>query len=746
MAALQPQKGGKYSTKDIKKMKEELFRLRVEEREKSEELNKLNREISRLSERYAVERAKMDAQTGGASAVNSIIEARDQGKLKGIIGTVGELIDYEKKYSTAMEVAAGNRMKAVIVESDEAAARAIRFLKENKMGRVTFLPLNKMRMGRPSGRALLASKKDGVLGFAVDIAKYDDRYRAAMWYVFGDTLIVKNLDTARKLMGGVRLVTTEGELIEASGAMVGGSLRKLTSKRHSNIEELGRTLREKRALADKIGDELTEIRTRIEELEPVVNEAERNSEVNAKIEALEMKEKEYRSKLEEIKGSIKGIEVELSRIEKEHEGLSSKVTDLEKEMKEIEEKSKKIDKEREALMPESIQKRMQELQDRYGDMSERSKEIELRLKGIEGDMASVERSIKERKERISEIEKEIEKKKESMDEKKRKKAEISSELEAIMNLNKGIEEEMRGLREKRGLLISEETKLRAELERTKTMLETKQDYITGLKTKLEAMDSSIAELEEEYKSYEIEVEEPIPSMEKLKKTIRECELEISGMGYVNFRAIDDYDQQSRRYEELKSETEKLKGQKKELEALEKELEEKKKEAFFRVFASVNENFKKIYAELSGGGEGELRLDNPESPFEGGMQIIARPRGKKVYRIEALSGGEKSLVALAFIFAIQEYDPSTFYLLDEVDQNLDGLNSELVGQRIRRSSERAQFIVISLRKATLKYADHLIGVTMVGDGVSRILQKMDIDELPDEEESAETEMEVAEASA
>jgi chromosome segregation protein len=740
-------KGARYSTKDIRKMKEELFRLRVEEREKSEELNRLNSEINRINEKYAVEKAKMDARSGGMSAVNSILEARDRGILKGIIGTVGEIISYDSKYSKAMEIAAGNRINAIIVESDDAAAKAIRYLKDNKIGRATFLPLNKMRMGRPSGRALLASKKEGVIGFAIDIAEYDERYRAALWYVFGDTLIVRNLDTARKLMGGVRLVTLDGELIEASGAMVGGTIRKVSTGRNREIEELGRMLREKKALADKVSNELTSIRIRIEDLDEKVREADKDSELSAKIEALEMKEKEYRSKLDEIKSSIKGVSVEISKIENELKDVSAKVESMQNELTKIGEELLSIEEERKSLMPEDMQNRISELESRYSELDEKIKGMEIELKGLEAEISSTERSISEHKSRISEMEEEINRKKAEMKEKEKQSFEIKSKLEAIVNVNKGIEEEMRALREKRELLISEQSKIRAEIEGTRTMLETKQDYIMGLKAKVQTIDESIVETEEKYRSYGIEVKEPVPSMEKLKKTIRECELEISGIGYVNFRAIDDYDEQSQRYNELKEQTDRLKEQKKELIELEKEIEEKKKEAFFRTFASVNENFKKIYAELSGGGEGELRLDNPESPFDGGMQIIARPRGKKVYRIEALSGGEKSLVALAFIFAIQEYDPSTFYLLDEVDQNLDGLNSELVGQRIRRSSKRAQFIVISLRKATLKYADHLIGVTMVGDGVSRILQKMNIDELPDEEENEENaEMEVAEASA
>ena len=739
------QKSSRYSTKELNRMKEELFRLRVEEREKSEELSRLQREISRLGERYAVERAKLDAQTGGRGAVNSVLEARDEGKLKGIIGTVGELISYDSKYEKAVEIAAGNRMNAIVVESDEAAARAIKYLKENKLGRATFLPLNKMRIGRPGGRAILTSKKDGIIGFAVDIVEYDERYRAALWYVFGDTLIAKNLDTARKYMGGVRLVTLDGDLIEASGAMVGGTVKKVVkSSRSREVEELGKSLREKRAKADKLSDELTEIRIRIEDLDAKVREAEKDSEVNAKIEALEMKEKEYKNTLESLKSSIKGISVEISKLESEHGEISEKIRSMENELKSIDDEIKKIEEERSSLMPEDIQERIHRLEDESSSLSDELKSIEIRLKGLESEISSLERSTNERKERIDSMEREINEKKRAMEEKLSEKKEISGKLEAILSLNQGIEEEMRALREKRELLISEEAKLKAELERTKTMLETKQDYILSMQTKLQSIDERIVELEEEYKSYGIEVSEPVPSIDRLKKTIRECELEINGMGNVNFRAIDDYEEQSRRYNELKDETERLKQQKKELIELENELEEKKKEAFFKVFSAVNENFKRIYAELSGGGEGELRLENPESPFEGGLMLVARPIGKKVYRIEALSGGEQSLVALSFIFAIQEYDPSTFYLLDEVDQNLDGLNSELVGKRIRESSKRAQFIVISLRKATLKYADHLIGVTTMGDGVSRIIQKMSISEVPEYE--GEKEGELAEAGA
>jgi len=174
----------------------------------------------------------------------------------------------------------------------------------------------------------------------------------------------------------------------------------------------------------------------------------------------------------------------------------------------------------------------------------------------------------------------------------------------------------------------------------------------------------------------------------------------------------------------------------ELIRLVKELTEKKKTGLASVFTAIQQNFQRVYGELSGGGEADLVLENPERPFEGGLIVKAKPPGKKVLRLEALSGGEKSLVSLAFIVALQEYDPSPFYLLDEVDQNLDAVNAEKVARMIRRNSHAAQFVQISLRKVTLKQADHIAGVTMRSDGISELVMKVNLADIHEEKASEE----------
>jgi len=200
---------------------------------------------------------------------------------------------------------------------------------------------------------------------------------------------------------------------------------------------------------------------------------------------------------------------------------------------------------------------------------------------------------------------------------------------------------------------------------------------------------------------------------------------------MRMRALEDYDAQQTRAVELNDEFKRLEGQREELIHLVDQLTDKKKEGLAKIFTSINENFGRVYAELTEGGEAELALENPEKPFEAGLLLKVKPAHKKALRLEALSGGERSLASMALIFAIQEYDPSPFYLLDEIDQNLDAVNAEKVARMIRRNSATAQFVQISLRKVSLKEADHLVGVTMTPESLSEVIMRVNLADVEDE---------------
>ena len=261
-----------------------------------------------------------------------------------------------------------------------------------------------------------------------------------------------------------------------------------------------------------------------------------------------------------------------------------------------------------------------------------------------------------------------------------------------------------------------------------TKVETTGDFIVQLKTKQAATEASLKDLEAEIHQHNLPARRPLPSMDEIKSEITRCRTTMSAMGNVNLKSIEDYEQKNARHIELKSEVKRLEDQRNELIRLTNDLNEKKKVGLLKVYEGVNLNFKEVYAELSQGGAAELILENPEHPFEGGLIMKAKPRNGKVLRLEALSGGEKSLTALAFIFALQVWQPSPFYLLDEVDMFLDAVNADMVAQRVKKSSKTAQFVQISLRKVTLNKADHIIGVTKPEGGISNVIMRPNLGDI------------------
>jgi chromosome segregation protein len=313
-----------------------------------------------------------------------------------------------------------------------------------------------------------------------------------------------------------------------------------------------------------------------------------------------------------------------------------------------------------------------------------------------------------------------------------KPATLNAALEALKNVESKQSESARVQSEKKRKLDTERLDVTAKLAQALANLETRKSMLTQEETRLAQAEARVKELDEALKQFpEPEPDEKPVSVEELKRKISALEQQIQAMGDVNQRAVEEYDSEKARSDEFQSEVERLTNEKTELLALVGEIEKKKREKITEVVAQVGTHFKEIYGELSAGGEGEIALENPDDPLAGGLLIKARPVGKTVGRLEQLSGGEKSLASLAFIFSMQRYDPSPLYVFDEVDMSLDGLNAEFVGRMLRRNAERAQFVVISLRKVTLKFAHHLLGVTMRGDGCSRVVG-IDLDDIHDVE--------------
>ncbi len=725
----------KSSNQGTRKLQEEYQSKRNKEKKLLEQYQDLENAIKTLTREYNQLKAEAEAvdqvRRGYSNAVSNILEARDRGSIKGVHGTIAELAEVDEEYETAVNVAAGSRMQAIVVDNDAVAADCISYLKKNKVGRATFLPLSKMVDGRPRGKAILASKSS--VGFAIDLVKFDEKYRTAFWFVLGDTVVVKNLDEARKLMGGVRLVTLEGELAEASGAMVGGTLDKnlvkIGAPSESKIEKKAGELRTAVEEAEKVQAELAQLKTEIAALEGSIRDFNaKDSGESVKISTLEAKKKEFETRLASLDAELDTKNKELSEcldlVEKTKEDISKFQSEIEKLKKKKEAKDKKLLE----ATPHELSKQLKELEAEIFDLSNEVATLSSEVQTVAKKIEIVEGRKKELEAAVQATEENAQQQKSKVEESVAKQEQMDTELKALLKMERSMGDELNTLRTKRDSLYKKKTDTEANIEKVTTKIQTNCDFVLSLQTKVQESEKRLQEAEAELAQYaNTKLPEELPSAEDLKVTVAECERQMTSLGAVNLKAIDEYDDMKSRFEGLKEEIGQLEKQKTNLNKLVAELNEKKTVGFMKIYGGINENFKKVFAELSGGGDAELFLENEENPLSAGLIMKARPRDKKGVRMEALSGGEKSLTALSFIMAIQAHEPSPFYLLDEVDMFLDGINAENVARAVKRSTKNAQFIQISLRNVTLKEADHMIGVTMQREGISEIVMKPNIGE-------------------
>jgi chromosome segregation protein len=702
--------------KNAKELQEQYFKLTNQEKSIKEEIEKIEKEILSLTKEYEKAQARIDSSKMGAGY--HIISARDHNELKGIVGTVSELITVPDEYKVAMEIAAGARLDSIVVENDEYATKAIEYLKNKNLGRATFLPLNKMMIGRPRGKALLAVKEQNVLGFAIELIKFNKEYENAIWFIFGDTIIVRDMATARKLMGGIRIVTLDGQLFEASGAIIGGSIESRGSRvTMRDVEELGKKLRDKNSIRDDLENGLKNVENMLQDVTAKLRESAMKSN-KAELEVWSKTKDDYTKKLNECVIQLKGKQEENDKFTVVYKSLENEITDLKNSIAKKVEESEKIKKSIEALTPEKLRNEIKKLNEELETLDALIKEQTKELSGLHTEISLLSEKIDTNRKQVENYNSEIKAKENELKEVEEQKRQTEQELQKLIEVEKSFNVKYQELIKKREEMDNKIISIDHEITRSQENVGRKQDFIISLNTRLKESQEKLEESKKIFEAFNIEITEPVPPVSELKKIVSDSETELKNLEPVNMKAIDDYNIEKERYDTLKSNYEKLEQERQDLIKLVIELNEKKKTGLMIVLKAVKENFITIYKEISEGGEADMYLENEEDPFSGGLVIKVKPKGKKFIRLEALSGGEKSLAALTFIFAIQKYEPSPIYILDEVDMFLDSVNAENVARIIRRNAGNAQFLVISLREVTLHYADYIIGVTSAMDGLSR----------------------------
>lgn len=728
------------SKEELEEMQREFQEARGEERSLVKRSKELEQERTALNRAYT--QLKLELETdekirkGVSMAVDLVLTARDRGEIKGIHGTIGELADVPEEYSTALEVAAGGRISAVVVDDDMVASRCIDLLKRRKGGRVTFLPLNKLTSRRPGAKSLMVKDDPSTVGYAVDLVSYDRQYQTAFQWVFSDTLVVDNLDSLRRLMGGVRLVTLDGEISGAGGDITGGSLRGsphgkgFGKKSRGQLEEITERLKESTERSEALTSRLNEVRETIDSLEARIRAyTSESSEREEKARLLEGTLAQSKGQLQEKVKEEEKLKKEIDSAAERITGLNGEIGELEKKVCELVEiREQKAEKLEEAT-PRSIRDALRGLREEIEGLSSRRSEQD---EAVNRDTAQLTIHMGRSEElgrRLVEIDRAISRAEKEMIEASKREKVLSKEVTALETVLGSINQKTMGLHQKLNDLNRMSERASAKRESAKKDLQTQDSIMITQRTNIRTAEGRLADILREMISFqEIDIGEgPYEDEKALSSTVKKLESILENAGNVNLRALEEFEEKQKKKADIEEELRALEKEKRELDRMIAEIGQKRTSEFMKAYEGIDGNFRSIYTLISGGGEAYFELENREEPLSGGLVIHARPPGKKMTRLNALSGGEKSLTSMAFIFAVQAWDPSPFYLLDEVDQNLDAVNAEIVARMIADNSRSAQFVMISLRKISLKEADNLYGVTLQ-NGDSVVLGKVDLKEV------------------
>ena len=682
-----------------------------------EEQTRLEREIARLeSRREALQ------ETRGTGALRLLLEAG----LDGIHGAVAQLGEVEDRHRLALEVAAGARMAQVVVDDDRIAARAIDLLKSRRAGRLTFLPLNKIRSQAAGGGAAMARGRrpdggngDGLIGRAVELIRFEPIYSDVFGYVFGDTQVFSDLGSARQQLGRFRAVTLEGELLEKSGAMTGGSFSQRSgglsfgvSSDNDEAEplrqrllELGETLAACRREESRLLQSLEQQRPLLRQLEQrqAALDAERTAAKRAhgpllercrqrteRLHSLQANRTEQEQRLQVLKTTITPLLDELERISSEERKVQAEADagNWQQLQGELEQSDNALEQARRHRDERLQHQRERELaQTRIGDQQQAIEEEENSLQ-----LAVT--ALAESHQRWRDEQKELEERRQTLE-----------SQQQILQTKFGEERRARDAAE------ASVAELRQKLQQARWELERLQEERQAIQEQLRSGGIRLEELKPTLPNPLPEIPEEIRNagLEALQDQLQQLLKRMEALEPVNMLALEELTALEERLGDLGERLDVLSQEREELLLRIETVATLRQEAFMEAFQAVDGHFSEIFASLSE-GDGKLQLDNPDDPLEGGLTLVAHPKGKAVRRLAAMSGGEKSLTALSFLFALQRFRPSPFYALDEVDSFLDGVNVERLAALIARQAEQAQFLVVSHRRPMIGASQRTIGVT------------------------------------
>lgn len=699
----------------LNQFKEEKNKLEKELNSLYEEERKLNRELPEVEKEYLEKRMKYGeilARYGSGikdSPVNFISGQVKAKKLKGIEGSVGDLLEYGDDIATAVEVAAGSRLNYVVTTDVDSAIKAIEALKRSKSGRLSFIPMDKIKYGAKTESDVKLSKSDGAMGFVVDLIKYDAKYMPVFNYVFGNTLLVKDTDAMKGIgVGRIRMVTLEGELAEASGVVSGGNVtRAIVSQKKINElkNDVDSLAERKKSIVDGIGrirEELSDVRKKITEQDMRIREIEVRNKVHQ--EETAAKERERQKTAEEISKMQKEIGTAEKRVEEITEAIGGKegkrkamdarVSEMidasgQSKLKEMNKKVSELEKNISAksVLSNSLEEKLKDLQKRIFDHEVDRKNNENELERLEGEVKSLD--AKER-----EMEKAMEEKSSIINS-------LSSKIKNIFAKKSDLENQINTFAMKRGKVMQEVEKEKEEkgrLDISKATVETR-----------------IIDLRGEYEEVKDVEALEVTDRFSLETELNKCKDELQTFVNVNMKAVEVYEGKAKEMREVEEKTDKLREERGAVLRGMEEIEHRKAVVFMDAFDKIAKNFSEMFQQAFGKdrvGKIVLERDGGKSIFESGVSfVIEEGNGQK--QVASKSGGEKALLTLMFLVSLLLTKPAPFYILDEVDASLDKENTKMVAEILKKLSEKTQIIAITHNDTLPTKAHAILGVVKTG---------------------------------
>ena len=704
-------------------------------KEFNEQIDKMSYELRMKDSRqkFLIETEK--EKEGYAKAVKLLLTDCDKNAdlNKGVHGIIANLISVDKKYETAIEMTLGGMLQNIVTDSEEVAKKLVNHLRANNMGRASFLPITSIKGSKIDK---IKGKFPGVIGVAADLVKFDKKYTQIVYNLLGRTVIVDNMDTgialAKENKYGFRIVTIQGDIINASGAITGGSVAQKTV----NILGRGREIENLAKEIEVLQNKISETKRSKQDYEESISEfVEDSKELDEKIQQINIVYATEKQKMLSVEEQILRLENTLSKLRNENEKIENQKADIKNQKQNIQNSVEDLEKEINELsiVIKEFAEANSENQKYIDDLNFDITNLKISVSSFDESGSSIDEIIERIDKDIENYNNAITVKNDQIEDLKREDIELKEKIESLKNQIIEIKNSVSTSTEKIEQLKLDRVNKNEELNKIEKDITDQFNLLEDLKGNLVKIDVKKTKLEQDidlvvnnlWEEYELTPNnatdhKKVENVQTTQKEVNDIRAEIKDLGSINVDSIEEYKKTKERYDFMCEQRLDLENTISKLRKMISEITDTMKKQFVEKFKLINKNFNEVFVELFGGGKAELILEDEDNVLECGIDIKAQPTGKKLQNMMLLSGGEKAFTAIALLFAILKINPAPFCILDEIEAALDDVNVYRYAEYLKKFCSDTQFLVITHRKGTMEAADTVYGVTMEENGISKLL--------------------------